>query len=213
MANARWSCPTCDDTVLAPTKPRTDDTRRYCLPCSAKKGRLVRRVALALEKARMVREAARKERVRKTASSKRAREDAYYTIDGIDLRAVLKTAWTLPIAKEWRERRRLPTVPPTLTVRRATAIRSRLGFAYPDHHRISVTVPKETPSPPIGTLLHEVAHVLVGKDEDGRWHGLKFRACLTRLCEDYRTATGVVVGRVQPHRARMAPELPQEIAS
>lgn len=46
---ARWKCPQCDDGVLAPTRPRMDDVRRYCLPCSAKHGKLVSRIAPALE--------------------------------------------------------------------------------------------------------------------------------------------------------------------
>ena len=48
----RWKCPTCDSGVLAPSKPRKDDIRRYCLPCSEKVGRLQTRVAPALEKQR-----------------------------------------------------------------------------------------------------------------------------------------------------------------
>ena len=48
----RWKCPICDDGLLAPTRPRRNDVRRYCLPCSTKSGRLVDRVAPSLEKKR-----------------------------------------------------------------------------------------------------------------------------------------------------------------
>jgi hypothetical protein len=48
----RWKCAKCDSGVLAPSKPRKDDIRRYCLPCSEEAGRLQMRVAPALEKQR-----------------------------------------------------------------------------------------------------------------------------------------------------------------
>jgi len=48
----RWKCETCDDGLLAPSRPRRNDVRRYCLPCSAKRGTLVERIAPALEKKR-----------------------------------------------------------------------------------------------------------------------------------------------------------------
>ena len=48
----RWKCETCDDGLLAPSRPRKNDVRRYCLPCSAKRGTLVERIAPALEKKR-----------------------------------------------------------------------------------------------------------------------------------------------------------------
>jgi len=40
---ARWVCPKCTAGTLAPSRPRRDDVRRYCLPCSSKTGRLVER--------------------------------------------------------------------------------------------------------------------------------------------------------------------------
>lgn len=48
----RWKCETCDNGLLAPSRPRRNDVRRYCLPCSAKRGTLVERIAPALEKKR-----------------------------------------------------------------------------------------------------------------------------------------------------------------
>ena len=48
----RWKCANCDHGLLAPTKPRKNDVRRYCLPCSAKTGKLVERFAPSLEKKR-----------------------------------------------------------------------------------------------------------------------------------------------------------------
>lgn len=48
----RWKCPNCDDGLLAPSRPRRNDVRRYCLPCSTKSGRLVDRLAPSLDKQR-----------------------------------------------------------------------------------------------------------------------------------------------------------------
>ena len=53
----RWKCAICDHGLLAPTKPRKNDVRRYCLPCSSKSGKLVERVAPSLEKKREQRSA------------------------------------------------------------------------------------------------------------------------------------------------------------
>ncbi len=64
----RWKCAICDHGLLAPTKPRKNDVRRYCLPCSSKSGKLVERVAPSLEKQRTV----KKEAVKKKNVAKRA---------------------------------------------------------------------------------------------------------------------------------------------
>lgn len=48
----RWKCEICDNGLLAPSRPRKNDVRRYCLPCSAKRGTLVERTAPALQKKR-----------------------------------------------------------------------------------------------------------------------------------------------------------------
>lgn len=51
----RWKCEKCNDGLLAPSRPRRNDVRRYCLPCSTKSGRLVERIAPALDKQRVQR--------------------------------------------------------------------------------------------------------------------------------------------------------------
>jgi hypothetical protein len=48
----RWVCPQCQHGLLAPSRPRRDDVRRYCLNCSKKTGRLVERLCPTLEKKR-----------------------------------------------------------------------------------------------------------------------------------------------------------------
>jgi hypothetical protein len=62
---ARWTCLNCGEGGLAPTKPRRDDVRRYCLPCSAKTGRLVERVSPSLERRREAQAARTRERSKK----------------------------------------------------------------------------------------------------------------------------------------------------
>ena len=62
MNQVRWKCDICNHGLLAPTKPRINDVRRYCLPCSSKTGKLVERVAPSLEKQRTAKKAAAKKR-------------------------------------------------------------------------------------------------------------------------------------------------------
>jgi len=64
----RWKCANCDHGLLAPTKPRKNDVRRYCLPCSANTGKLVERIAPSLDKQRTAKKAA----VKKKTVAKRA---------------------------------------------------------------------------------------------------------------------------------------------
>lgn len=69
MNQVRWKCESCNNGLLAPTKPRMNDVRRYCLPCSASTGKLVQRVSPTLEKQRVVKQAAsRKKNVAKRAT-------------------------------------------------------------------------------------------------------------------------------------------------
>jgi hypothetical protein len=71
--------------------------------------------------------------------------------------------------------------PPTLTVRRpARRPRSRLGVAWPDENRLSVTAyPGIKASAILETLCHELVHLYLGRGR-GRegWHGARFKATL-----------------------------------
>lgn len=80
----RWHCPNSltegpenfgHPAVLAPTKPRRDDVRRYCLECSRGSGRLVKRVPRVLEKKRETREEARRRRTQERRARERAKRD------------------------------------------------------------------------------------------------------------------------------------------
>lgn len=79
MSQTRWKCPDCGHGLLAPERPRKNDVRRYCLPCSGKKGVLVERIAPRLEAARAaakVKQAEKEKKARAVAASKRAPEKA-----------------------------------------------------------------------------------------------------------------------------------------
>ena len=62
MNQVRWKCQLCDNGLLAPTKPRMNDVRRYCLPCSSETGKLVQRVSPTLEKKRVAKKATTKKK-------------------------------------------------------------------------------------------------------------------------------------------------------
>lgn len=70
----RWKCERCGDGLLAPSKPRRDDVRRYCLPCSSETGKLVERIAPALEqhRARRVEISRQKKKVERQREKARA---------------------------------------------------------------------------------------------------------------------------------------------
>lgn len=81
----RWRCPSCSSGVLAPSRPRKLDVRRWCLDCSAKGPRLVERVPVALEAKRKE----RKKRQARKAAAKRGflRPNSYYCLVGhMDIR-------------------------------------------------------------------------------------------------------------------------------
>lgn len=70
VKNVRWKCPLCDNGLLAPQRCRMNDVRRYCLNCSEETGKLVERVAPALEKKREQAKEKRKEKTKATRQKK-----------------------------------------------------------------------------------------------------------------------------------------------
>jgi hypothetical protein len=127
---------------------------------------------------------------------------AYYTVNGVNLLVVLKIAWALPVAKEWRQRREqttcrgtdlhvlagravpIPALPPELprlvVSRRATR---KLGHANYYRHEI-VIFHHAMELDVMETVLHEVAHILVGPRRREH-HGPAFHATLKTLREEY----------------------------
>jgi hypothetical protein len=187
MSAARWVCPRCGQGRLAPRRPRRDDVRRYCLRCSEQTGRLVERVAPALEHQREQRQQAAAERRKRKAERERERERAYYTVAGVDLREEMRRLVRL---RAFGGRTgRLARRPPTLHVRRASSYPSVLGRAWWHQNRIQLTdYPGITREDVLETLCHELVHIHERTDEDGRAHGYAFRA---KMAEAFEEAYGV----------------------
>ena len=71
----RWKCDICDVGVLAPSRMRKSDVRKYCIPCSEETGHLVERVCPALEKKRAQSKAKAAAKARAERAKKAARPD------------------------------------------------------------------------------------------------------------------------------------------
>lgn len=166
----RWACPSCGDGKLAPSRPRRDDVRRYCLSCSEESGRLVERVAPALERKRTERSARLAEKRKAAARRATDRERARYTVAGIELREEMARYLRLPLFKSMRRH------PPKLTVSRRSSYPSKLGYASPWENAITVfDYPGCTEHDVRETLLHEMVHILSGVERgSAHWHGPRF---------------------------------------
>lgn len=197
----RWSCPNGCPGVLGPVKPRLDSTIRFCLECSKRSGRLVARTAPRLERQRTAARSKRVEKAQRERTRERQETKDYYTVNGVDLLEALKAMWSLPVAKEWRERRPVahPMVPllvrpllpelPKLTIKTFVA-RTKLGHADYFSHEIVLFRHSFPEQDVVATLLHEVAHILVGpRRNEGRHkhmhHTPAFYATLKTLTEEY----------------------------
>jgi len=118
----------------------------------------------------------------------RPRPRAYYEVAGVDLDAEMERLRALPVFVEGplAERR------PELKVRRAKSKPNRLGFAVPSEYRLSVTAyPGIRPGDVLETLLHELAHLHVGRAAEAHaWHGPTFKRVLAQAM---REAYGVTI--------------------
>jgi hypothetical protein len=193
--NVRWICPTegADHAaVLAPSKPRNDDVRRYCLECSRATGRLVRRVPPALDKAREAKRAKAEARKQARLARRMQRAAAYYTVAGINLMEEMRRFLKLPVFKGTpllvsrfgRSKMREPT----LVIRRRTLKPRRFGCAQYARWRIIIAdYPGIDEHCVRDTLLHELCHLacppfFMGKDK-GKHHGVKWKNTYRLACE------------------------------
>jgi hypothetical protein len=173
----RWACPNGCAAVLGPTKPRRDDVSRYCLPCSQREGKLVPRVAPALEAERDRRELSREDAEKKAKARDEERSRAAHTIAGLDVREEIRKLWNSSVAREFRRPR---AKPPSVKVRRAMSKPvSRYAWASVARHAIGITDYPGIDAADVKELLaHEVAHILNG---EGRGHETRWKAIFRRL--------------------------------
>jgi len=181
--NRRWVCPRCRRGVNAPSRPRMDDVRRYCLPCSAATGRLVERTCPARETAAQARAAAAKEKVARQVDRE---EDAAMTfgyfpqlIRTAFARYARLRAWGPSLARvtfnlrfKGYTRALMEGRPAPETILHYARYTS--GHCY-GRSRIVVTVGYD-PADAHLTLLHELAHAAAPSYGEG--HGRAFYARL-----------------------------------
>lgn len=172
----RWVCPLCRAGKLAPSRPRRDDVRRYCLPCSAKTGRLVEKVAPSAERERAVSAtatAAKRKAKASTAAKRRAAAKAAEKAR-LDARFVVRSDVTgepvdlrREVGRVWRAARK---VEPRLRAAAPTLVASHGGgsYAYTAEGKIHLGRDADWE-----TLVHEVAHFVqarrgYGERSDGK---------------------------------------------
>lgn len=109
----RWICPDCGSGVNGPERPRQDDVRRYCLTCSGRTGRLIRRVAPRLERERAER-AARQHARERSARERENLKWIHVTVnaagveEAVDVRAMVARNCRLPTIRRGRGTFALP---------------------------------------------------------------------------------------------------------
>lgn len=160
-----WRCPKCQSGVRAPSKPRRDDARRYCLDCTAKTGRLVERTCEHLEKKRATR-AQQHAAKRATAKEKAKQRMAAYpnNLYGVFKRYAKLEAWGVDLSYVNFELR--------FSRRKAHASGHCWG------NRIVVTATGDV-AEAHEVILHELAHSSCWhRFTDKVGHGAKFRSTL-----------------------------------
>lgn len=159
----RWECPNGCAGVLGPQRPRRDDVRRYCLACSAQTGRLVERTAPTLERQRAKRAEAAAAKRRRRVERETQKQRAHRELHGVDLIDAWQRMLRLPTGKLIRRE-------PELVLRRARRDPGKVtGYAWTDN-RVTVTIGVDAdPAEAVGTLLHELAHI-VCMQRNEPWH-------------------------------------------
>lgn len=211
MANTRrrlWRCPKCRAGILAPSKLRKIDTRRWCLECSGETGKLVERKCKVNEdksktsKNKASKKAAKKRgklSARKHASKQL--KNTFWLVDGLDLRKEFVRICAHPHLRDALQgKERIMEV----FVQRNNCGTSYHGSARFSAMRIKLWMRRGevTRFQAAELVCHEIAH-LINDDrrEDrggGRGHGEGWWA---HFLEIVREAYGVnVEGAVVPNR-------------
>lgn len=179
----RWVCPRCKKGVNAPNRMPRDDSRRYCLRCSATSPRLVERVCPA-----------RQRRLAAKAATRRRKTENRRTARVARIQKQRQQRDSLP----WRDRddqirlefRRLCRLDAwegnargaVLTIRRSRLRTHRSGHAKPQRGEVVITFGKDSDQAQLCMLLlHELAHVAAPPRE---MHGDTFRSLYAQAARE-----------------------------
>lgn len=186
----RWVCPSCEQGKLAPSRPRRDDVRRYCLSCSAKTGRLVERSAPSLERRRQT--GAERSRAKAAAAAERKRQ-AELRKRILRVREADGSTGELDVPKALARMAKLKSIRkasvfmyalvPDISFRRSQSKPHTSGHAYYHGGPIAITFAAAvTRADAEVTMLHELAHAIMGP---GEHHGPKWRDAFVRACHEW----------------------------
>lgn len=151
----RWVCPECGKGALAPSRLRSNDVRRFCLPCSVASGLLVERRSPALDRQRAATSAARSEQAKADRAAAAAARQARATVEGFDLAPEAKRMWKA--LAEWHGGASMPTI---LWRRAKIRIGHTTGHCRYGSRRIVVTLGSDLADAQ-ETVLHELVHAVV----------------------------------------------------
>lgn len=171
----RWVCPECDDAILAPTRLRKIDTRRYCLPCSGRTGKLVERTTPVLDRRRAAQAAKRSETAKERQARADEKERARLTVGGFYLPDEAARLWKTRALREtpgW-----IPALP-KITFRRGTKERSS-GRCWYGTREIVVTAGTDS-ARARETVAHELVHAVLR----GEGHSSRFWSVLRAVARE-----------------------------
>lgn len=179
----RWVCPVCGQGALAPERLRQNDSRRYCLQCSAKSKFLVLRECPVVDRIRAKEAARRRERAVTKKFAKEERERLAREADALapfqqSKKRIRDEFARLCKLKSWGRR-----LCPHLTMRwfRDPGFTDGVGRCYEDS-KISVTLGKSSDAATVcALLLHELAHAASWCSEA---HNEKFRSLFLSAAQE-----------------------------
>ena len=163
----RWKCGDCGSGVLAPTRPRKNDVRRYCLDCSRSTGYLVERTAPALEAKRAVAKIKTVEKQKTRAVKSREQ----WMVAGIDAEKYMQRLSVLPVygGRKGKPYRYIKSGYTKLVIHRLkNPARWKLGHCSSSEIALYVS-PDWTERTLREVLMHELMHIIV-PHKNGRSH-------------------------------------------
>lgn len=190
-----WVCPLCQSGSLLPVSPDADDARRFCLPCTAKTGKLTRRVCPTAVRAREEGKEARRRRAAAARGRTEAREWTKHPVAGLDVREVAKRCWRtlLPIVRERKSHLMLEGRAslaelitykvPLLWVTRVASGRSKVSTVYgPQAREVKLRFARATTDTDVWVLvLCGLTHFAVGRHDYGKEFRQGLDAAVKRL--------------------------------